>query len=46
MLNKNNVKFGIIMTINNNVINNESKLYKFIKDYKLNCNIRPAFKTS
>lgn len=45
LLNKYGVKFGVIMTLNNSVVGNEEKLYKFIGDNKLNCNIRPAFKS-
>lgn len=46
LLNKNDIKYGIIMTLNSSVLGNEKKLYNFIKDYKLNCNIRPAFKSN
>lgn len=46
LLKKNNMRFGIIMTINNNIVNNELELYNFIKKYNVNCNIRPAFKCS
>ncbi len=46
LLQDNNIKFGVIMTVNRTVLDNELKLYNFIKKYNLNCNIRPAFKSA
>lgn len=45
LLNNNHITFGIIMTLNSSIITNEEKLYNFIRDYNLKCNVRPAFKS-
>lgn len=44
-LNSRDIRFGIIMTINREHINQEKELYKFIAENNLKCNIRPAFPT-
>jgi uncharacterized protein len=43
LLKDNNVKFGVIMSINKDHIGNEEKLYDFISDENISCNIRPVF---
>lgn len=45
LLKKYNIDFGIIMTINKNLVNRENELYNFISDNNLKCSIRPAFPT-
>ena len=44
LLKKENINFGIIMTLTNQILNKEDELYEFLRNNKLNCNIRPAFK--
>lgn len=43
MLQNNDVKFGIIMSINKSHIGCENDLYNFIASNNLSCNIRPVF---
>ena len=38
-----NIKFGIVMSINKNHIGAENKIYEFLSKEKLQCNIRPVF---
>lgn len=45
LLKEYNIDFGIIMTINKNLINREKELYSFISNNNLKCSIRPAFPT-
>ena len=46
MLRKNNIKFGVIMTLSKNNIDKEKEIYNFIKENNIYCNIRPAFPTN
>ena len=46
LLHRKDVDFGVIMTINSSIVGKEKQLYDFIKEYKLKCNIRPAFKSN
>lgn len=43
MLQENNVKFGLIMSITKAHTNGEKELYDFIGDNNFSCNIRPVF---
>lgn len=45
LLEENNIRFGIIMTISKEHIGKEKEIYDFIADNKLNVNMRPAFPT-
>lgn len=45
LLKKNNIHFGIIMTITKRHIGKEKMIYDFIASNNLNVNIRPAFPT-
>lgn len=46
LLDEYGIKYGVIMTLNNSIIGHEMQLYKFIRDHKIKCNIRPAFKSN
>jgi len=46
ILNNENVKFGIIMSVSKMIIGHEQELYDFIYRNKLKCNIRPVFLSS
>lgn len=46
LLKEQNINFGIIMTLTNNILNKEKELYDFLKTNNLKCNIRPAFQCS
>lgn len=43
LLQKYNIKFGVIITLSKKHIGKEIELYNFIKKNKLQCSIRPAF---
>lgn len=43
LLQNENIKFGVIMSINRNHINTAKELYDFLAKEKLQCNIRPVF---
>lgn len=43
LLNKENIRFGVIITISKSNIGREAELYNFIAKNQLNCSIRPAF---
>lgn len=43
LLQKNNVKFGVIITLSKKILGHENELYEFIKINRLQCSVRPAF---
>lgn len=43
LLNEENIKFGVVISINKLHIGQEQELYNFLADNKINCNIRPVF---
>ena len=43
LLQKNNVKFGVIITLSKKILGHENELYEFIKVNRLQCSVRPAF---
>lgn len=43
LLRDENIKFGVVMSINKNHIGTEKDLYDFLAREKLQCNIRPVF---
>ena len=43
LLQDNNMRFGIIMTLSKGIVGHEKELYDFIAENRIGCNIRPAF---